>query len=1235
VNCPNCQHANPDGAKFCLNCGQALALTCPRCGAGLPAGSRFCSNCGYQLAGQPQPVAAPASAPPATGDPLLRFIPRELATRLEAARHSHAMEGERRNVTILFCDVKGSTAMAEQLDPEEWADIMNRAFEHLISPVYRYEGTVARLMGDAILAFFGAPIAHEDDPQRAVLAGLGIVEGIGPYREQMQRDYGLDFNVRVGINTGLVVVGAVGSDLRLEYTAMGDAVNLAARMEQTAEPGTVQISQYTYRTLAPLFEVEDLGGIAVKGKAEPVQAYRVLRPKAQPGRQRGIAGLESPLVGREAEMRTLQAAVAQLLEGRGQIVCVMGEAGLGKSRLIAELRQTAHDGAPMLQRVKWVEARSLSFQAATPYAAFIDLFSRWFDLRADQPDADRFERLRSALDEMLPEKAEGLAPFIGMLLGLQLSGEALERVRYLEPLQLRGRLFTAVADLIEGAAGAGPLVLAFDDAHWMDPSSLELLTSLLPLAERAPLMALALFRPSQQEPGWHLHETALRDHQPRYTPITLKALDEGDSRQLVAHLLHIEDLPERVRSLILQKAEGNPFFVEEVIRSLLDARLVVRADGSHWRATREIDSIAVPDTIAGVITARLDRLDDSSRRAAQTAAVIGREFALEVLADVHEAPEELDQALAELQRRELVLENNRRAAPSYVFKHVLTQETVYASILMRQRRDLHRRVAESLERSAPDLDAEIARHFVEARDTGRALPYLLTAADRAARAYSTREAIGQYERALEILKTIDDPVLTRRAHEGLGNAFELANDNLRALEVYTAMLGYARAHADISMQISALNKLSSVYAMRLGRFADAEESLKESERLAREASDNPGLSELFLVRCRLCTATADFEGVIRYMSDGLKLGRQIGNREKLATGSAHMAQTLAFMTRFDEARAAATESLALCREVGDRRTEAEVLAMTLSLCHLNNGDLEEARRCALEGVLIGEPIGSLYATVYGLWALGKVALLRGQYEQALDYLQRSLAASLPTEQFMPFLTVQPLGGLGSAYLEISDQFFDRAAEHHQHALKLLEHPAGTFGGGTAWADIGFCALAAGNLPMAAETFDKGLGNPTMFMFLEKARFLAGSALLALAQGRADEAAGLAEQARTFAEEHGTRQYIPLIEFVAGEAAVVLGDLDGALQTFAVAEARASAMQMRPILWQAQASAARVLWQRERPGEARAKLEAARATIDEIAALFGDVELRRLFADTAAAKVDAALAQMAVEPKPAA
>ncbi len=694
MNCARCGAAAAEGAKFCMNCGAALQISCVACNQNLPPDAKFCFRCGHpvgapapQLATAPHEPAGAVASSAADLERLRQYIPPELLARLES---SGRMRGERRVVTMLFCDVKGATAAAERLDPEDWAEIMNGAFGCLIPPVYRYEGTLARLMGDAILAFFGAPIAHEDDPERAVLAGLDILAEIAPFRERIRARWGLDFDVRVGINTGLVVVGEVGSDLRVEYTALGDAINLAARMEQTAQPGTVQITENTHRLISPIFETEDIGEIEVKGKAEPVRAFRVLARRVERGSLRGIAGLESPMVGRQEQLDLLSGRVDELAAGRGGIISIMGEAGLGKSRLVSELRNllggpallvpldealsnhgqqlgpecvSAPGGAPILR----YEGRSLSYQTGMQYATFVEMVCGLLGLNVLEADDEAYPVLKRRLTVALGEPGTTLAPFIGALLGAGPTGDDADYVKFLEPPQLRQALFGAVLELFEQVAERRPLLLVFEDLHWADPTSLDLLEKVMALTERCPLLILLVARPERQEPSWRIHEIAQREYGDRYASIMLQPLDEAGSRELVVNLLEVEDLPERVRAMILAKAEGNPFYVEEVIRSLLDARLVVR-EGDHWRATREIESINVPNTLLGVITARLDRLDPDVRGVAQTAAVIGREFEAELLTEI-EGGRVLDEPLAELTRRELVRQWGRGLTHAYLFKH--------------------------------------------------------------------------------------------------------------------------------------------------------------------------------------------------------------------------------------------------------------------------------------------------------------------------------------------------------------------------------------------------------------------------------------------------------------------------------------------------------------------------------------------------------------------------------------
>ena len=1207
MDCPSCKSANPEGAKFCISCGAALQAACPGCGSQLPTQARFCPECGHQLA-ESQPDTSRAT--------LEQYIPRELLAKLEAVRSSGGQLGERRVVTMMFCDVTGSTAAAEKLDPEEWAEIMNGAFAHLIEPVYRYEGTLARLMGDAILAFFGAPIAHEDDPHRAVLAGLDILQAIGPYREEVKRKWGVDFEVRVGINTGLVVVGEVGSDLRLEYTALGDAINVAARMEQSAQPGTIQISADTQTLIAPLFDFEDLGETEVKGKSAPVRVYRVLGRKAQPERERGIAGLESPMIGRDQELVSLKGIVEDLQRGGGQIVSLIGEAGLGKSRIISELQQSLSERIASTS-LSWHEGRSRSFETANPYTPFANLFASFFGLSIEDSPEEKYRKIRQATTTTLPTDGAAAVPFLATLMGLTVPEEDSELIRYLQPPQVQQKIFRAVQRILEQAARNRPLVLVFEDLHWADPTSLDLLETLFPLTDRGPLMLLAVFRPVRQDPAWRLHEIATRDYVHRYTSIVIEPLGEDDSRTLVGHLLHVEDLPDRVRALILTKAEGNPFFVEEVIRSLLDAELVVR-ENSQWRATKEIENIALPDTLTGVITARLDRLSEESRSVAQTASVIGREFELGTLEEIFDGAESLPESLSDLQRRELIREKGRIPQPHYMYKHILTQEAAYSSLLLSRRRELHLRVAECLERISPEQHHDIAWHFLRAGEPTRAVPYLVEAGTHAARAYSTSEAISNFTQALEILADAKDATLERRAYEGLGSALTLVSDVPKAVENYHNMYHSAQDFGDLPMQVSALNKLGFVIGLMQGQFPEAEVHLAEADRLARECGDFPGLAELHMTYCYMRVPFGQFEEAVSHLEEAAEIGQNLELEEPRLFGLTHISNTLTYMTRFDEAREKVLEALPLAEKLGNRKWQAELLGLSTPIYHLRNGDLDAAMEAAQQAADLAAPIGAAEQEAYANLSLGLVSWFRADYENAVAYYETALTAGRTSG--LPFPQVSALCGMGTALLDTSPRLIDRVRVAHDEALELIEKPLGSATGGLAWADLGFCFMLTGDPERANEMFQKGLNESTAFKYLARPLLLAGAAFLALGAGEVESADQLLQEANTFVEERAMKHFYPLLAFAGANVSLARNDSAKALELFNRAESLAIDMGMRGFAWQASAGAAGVLAASGQSEAAAAKKEDAIAMVKEIAGSFQDQSLGSMYLEDTMAKI---------------
>jgi len=595
--------------------------SCPGCNAAVPAEARFCPSCG-------QALVEASETDQALQVRLAAAAPAPLIEKMRTAR----LTGERKPVTALFVDVVGSTALAERMDAEDWTALMNEAFDLMSKEVFRYEGTIAQLQGDAMVAFFGAPIAHEDDPDRAVLAALAMVAAIDEFARQLKASDGIDFGIRAGINSGPVVVGNVGTDLRYEYTALGDAMNVAARMQAAAEPGSVLITASTHRLVATAFDTQDLGEIAVKGKVEPVHAYRVLAPKAVPDRKRGLerAGLESPMVGRDDQLETLQSLFNVVQAGRSRVAFVVGEPGLGKSRLLAELRRWVSDEAAADgDGATWLEGRCVSYGRNLPYHLLLDLVRAALGVPFAGPEADARAVLDRQLGAWLGDEAEDTAPYLAHLLGLPLHPEEADRAM-LEPEAMQGRYVASIHRLLRELSARGPVVLVCEDVHWADPASVGLVTQLLPLAAQLPVLFIAALRADTDSQGWGLLTAARELFGDALVELRLQPLSEDDSRDLVANLLEIESLPERVRDAILARAEGNPFFVEEVIRMLIERGVIERHE-NRWVATAEASSVEIPETLHGLLLARIDQLPDAAKRTLRVASVIGRQFPLRVL----------------------------------------------------------------------------------------------------------------------------------------------------------------------------------------------------------------------------------------------------------------------------------------------------------------------------------------------------------------------------------------------------------------------------------------------------------------------------------------------------------------------------------------------------------------------------------------------------------------------------
>jgi ABC-type oligopeptide transport system substrate-binding subunit/class 3 adenylate cyclase len=666
------------------------------------------------------------------------------------------MREERRVVTALFADVVGSTALGERLDPEEVRIIVGESVARMIAAIESFGGTVKDLAGDGVLALFGAPVAHEDDPERGVRTGLLLAEELASYAKEVNAAWGIaGFGVRVGIETGMVVMGPVGGGSRTEFGATGDAVNTAARLQSQADPGTVLVGPETIALVRRQFLWGQEREFALKGKARPVRARTAIAPTGEIARRRSLQE-GGRLVGREAEMGRASAALEAVTEGAGGIMFVTGEPGIGKSRLLAELHDVLGTMPSPYGTFRWIEGRCVSFGESIPYWPFRDLVRDWLGVTADEPDLRVRVALRRAVEELFgAERVSSVYPYLGAMLGLTMEPDAAARLNELSPEALQYRTFEVVHHLIERLARDGPLVVVLEDLHWADQTSIELIERLQEVTEEAAVLLTLTMRLERDHPAWSLREAAERTYPHRTYEVALDALSDQADRELLHGLVGSAFLPTEVEDAVLAGAEGNPFFLEEIVGSLTDTgALVPGASGGRFDQSAPLE---VPATVENVILARIDRLRPEVRSLLTSASVLGRQFGLALLDGVAGGGSDGDLRahLLELQRLDLIREERRWPKPEYRFKHALIQEAAYRTLVSSERCALHRRAAawleEAYEGSLDEVAGLLAHHWLAAEDDDKAAAYLTLAGDKARQEYALDAAIKYYRALLPIL----------------------------------------------------------------------------------------------------------------------------------------------------------------------------------------------------------------------------------------------------------------------------------------------------------------------------------------------------------------------------------------------------------------------------------------------------------------------------------------------------
>jgi len=659
---------------------------------------------------------------------------------------------ERRVVTALFADLVGSTSLGERLEPEELKLVVGEAVARIVAAVEAYGGTVKDLAGDGVLALFGAPVAHEDDPERAVRTGLRIVDDIEAFAREVSDAWGVDsLNVRVGVNSGPVVTGAIGAGKRVEFAAMGDAVNVAARLQSEASPGSVLVGQATRQIVADRFAWDGGVTLQLKGKDDPVTAFTVTGA-GPAARGRGDAGSATRTIGRERELARTREAVDAVATGTGGVVFVTGEPGIGKTRMVQELRLAFGATTPQYGRSLWLEGRCVSYGGSIPYWPFRDLFRSWLGVGGDEPELRVRVALRRQVDRLFAERSDDIVPYLAALLGLTPTDAESSRIDQLSPEALQYRTFEVVRHTLQALAAAGPVAVVLEDLHWADATSLQLLERLIGDTEDQAMVVICTLRPERDHASWRLKEDVARALPHRFREVSLEALGGDAGRELLTALVGEGTLPPDLEDRILASAEGNPFFLEELVRSMVDAGALVR-EGRGCRFDHEV-ALQVPPTVEKVILARIDRLDQRAHDAVVAASVLGRTFSLPLLHAVATG-DDVRSTLGELMRVDLVREGRRWPEPEFRFTHALIQETAYRTLVADDRRRLHGKAAVWLEQHHAGKEDEVAgllaHHWLGAADEAKAIRYLTTAGDRARQEYALDEAIAYYRELLPLL----------------------------------------------------------------------------------------------------------------------------------------------------------------------------------------------------------------------------------------------------------------------------------------------------------------------------------------------------------------------------------------------------------------------------------------------------------------------------------------------------
>jgi class 3 adenylate cyclase/tetratricopeptide (TPR) repeat protein len=966
MRCSSCGFENSEGLKFCNGCGTPLRMLCAQCGFANQPQAKFCGACGAALPAQVRASTAPFLAThPHTP---LSYTPAHLAEKILTSRP--ALEGERKQVTVFFADIKDSTRLIEGLDPEAAQQLLDPAIHHMMDAVHRYEGTVNQVLGDGIMALFGAPLAHEDHAARACYAALAMQDALRRYAEKVRRTHGLTVQMRVGLNSGEVVVRAIGNDLHMDYSAVGLTTVLAARMEQLATPGSILLTAATLRLVEGLVQVTPLGPVPVKGVDEPVEVFELVGASAIRRRlQAAVARGLTRFVGRQTELAALHQALKRAGGGHGQVVALLGEAGVGKSRLVYEVVHSHRTQGWLV-----LESASVSYGKATPYFPVLDLLKRY--VQVEDRDDTRTIRARVTgqvltLDAALQETVPALLALLGAL-------PEDSPFLTLDPPQRRRRTLDGLKRVLLRESQVQPLLLVFEDLHWIDTETQALLDGLVESLPTARLLLLVNYRPEYQH-GW--------GSKTYYTQLRLDPLPPVSADEFLQVLLGDDPSLAPLTQLLMARTEGNPFFLEESVRTMVETAVLVGTPGAY-RLAQAVPSLQVPATVQAVLAARIDRLPPEGKRLLQTAAVIGMEVSLPLLQAIAEAPEEtLHRGLAHLQAAEFLYETSLFPERDYTFKHALTHEVAYRSLLQERRRALHAQIVGALETLTGDRLAEqverLADHAMRGEVWDKALRYCRQAGAKAMERSASREAVGCYEQALAAIEQLPE---RRELYE-------------QAIDLW---LDLRSAH------------------FVLGQLERVLHDLHEAETLAEALDDQRRLGRISVSMANYFEIVGQYDRAMACGQRALALAAASGDSGTHILANIYLGMVYFLQGDYRQAMDACRRAMAALE--GERRDERlgqsllpAVQSRTwLSFCLAEVGAFAEGIAVGETGLRIAEAVNHPVSLVVAYRGVGLLYLRQGDLHQALPVLERAVGICQEADLPFHFSLLAPV--LGAAYV---------------------------------------------------------------------------------------------------------------------------------------------------------------------------------------------------------------------------